>query len=98
MNEDILAGNWRQLRGNLRSWWGNLCDDDFEWIGGQKNRLIGLIQQQYGCTSDPAEEEVDHCFSEFQASGDDLLSVIKAKTYESGENAANKARGAISAV
>ena len=96
MNEDILAGNWRQLRGKLRSWWGNLSDDDFEWIGGQKDRLIGLIQQKYGCTRDQAEEEVDRRFSE--ASGDDMLSGIKAKTYELGENAANKARGAISAV
>ena len=96
MNEDILAGNWRQLRGKLRSWWGNLSDDDFEWIGGQKDRLVGLIQQKYGCTRDQAEEEVDRRFSE--ASGDDMLSGIKAKTYEFGENAANKARGAISAV
>ena len=96
MNEDILAGNWRQLRGKLRSWWGNLSDDDFEWIGGQKDRLVGLIQQKYGCTRDQAEEEVDRRFSE--ASGDDMLSGIKAKTYELGENAANKARGAISAV
>src|SRR4030095_14963172 len=98
MNEDILEGNWRQLRGKLRSWWGNLSDDDLEWIGGQKDRLIGLIQQKYGCTRDQAEEEVDHRFSEYQASGDDMLSGIKAKTYEFGENAANKARGAISAV
>ena len=96
MNEDILEGNWRQLRGKLRSWWGNLSDDDFEWIGGQKDRLVGLIQQKYGCTRDQAEEEVDRRFSE--ASGDDMLSGIKAKTYELGENAANKARGAISAV
>ena len=96
MNEDILEGNWRQLRGKLRSWWGNLSDDDFEWIGGQKDRLVGLIQQKYGCTRDQAEEEVDRRFSE--ASGDDMLSGIKAKTYEFGENAANKARGAISAV
>lgn len=98
MNEDILEGNWRQLRGKLRSWWGNLSDDDFEWIGGQKDRLIGLIQQKYGCTRDQAEEEVDHRFSEYQGLGDDGLSGIKAKTYEFGETAANKARGAISAV
>ena len=98
MKEDILVGNWRQLRGKLRSWWGNLSDDDFEWIGGQKDRLIGLIQQKYGCTRDQAEEEVDRRFSEYQASGDDMLSGIKAKTYEFGETAANKARGAISAV
>lgn len=98
MNEDILVGNWRQLRGKLRSWWGNLSDDDFEWIGGQKDRLIGLIQQKYGCTREQAEEEVDHRFSEYEKGSGDMLSGLKAKTYEFGENAANKAREAVSAV
>jgi uncharacterized protein YjbJ (UPF0337 family) len=36
MNNDIFAGQWRRLRGTLKSWWGNLSDDDCEWVGGQK--------------------------------------------------------------
>ena len=34
MNEDIFAGQWKEMRGASRSWWGKLTDDDFEWIGG----------------------------------------------------------------
>ena len=30
MNEDVFAGRWKEMRGTLRSWWGNLTDDDFE--------------------------------------------------------------------
>jgi len=36
MNQDIFAGQWKQMRGTLKSWWGKLADDDFEWIGGRK--------------------------------------------------------------
>jgi uncharacterized protein YjbJ (UPF0337 family) len=32
MNTDIFEGQWRQMRGELRSWWGKLTDDDLEKI------------------------------------------------------------------
>ena len=28
MNQDILKGKWKQLKGNLRKTWGKLTDDD----------------------------------------------------------------------
>jgi len=95
MNEELFTGQWRQLRGALKSWWGILTDDDLEWIGGQKDRLIGLIQQKYGWTRDQAQEEVDRRFSEYEDG--DRLANIKASTYALGETAASKARGAFSA-
>ena len=30
MNEDIFAGQWKQMRGELKSWWGKLADDDLD--------------------------------------------------------------------
>jgi uncharacterized protein YjbJ (UPF0337 family) len=98
MNEDVIAGQWRELRGTLKSWWGNLSDDDFDWVAGEKDRLIGVLQQKYGWTRDQAQEEVSRRFSEY--GNKDLgksLGDIKAKTYALGEQAANKARGAVSA-
>jgi len=46
MNYDIFAGQWKQMRGTLKSWWGKLSDDDFEWIAGQKDKLIGLATRE----------------------------------------------------
>jgi len=65
MNEDILAGQWKEMRGQLKSWWGKLTDDDFEWIGGQKDKLIGLIQERYGYTRDQARDEMERRFDEY---------------------------------
>lgn len=45
MNQDIFAGQWKQMRGALKSWWGKLADDDFDRIGGQKDQLIGIVQR-----------------------------------------------------
>ena len=65
MNEDKLAGQWKEMRGELKSWWGKLTDDDFEWIGGQKDKLIGLIQERYGYTRDQARDEMERRFDEY---------------------------------
>jgi len=99
MNHDIFAGHWKQMRGTLKSWWGKLSDDDFEWIEGQKDKLIGLVQEKYGYTRDQAREEVDRRFNEY-GDKDSTARVrdITAKVYEFGETAANKARGAVTAL
>jgi uncharacterized protein YjbJ (UPF0337 family) len=99
MNHDTFAGHWKQMRGTLKSWWGKLSDDDFEWIEGQKNKLIGLVQEKYGYTRDQAREEVDRRFNEYD-NKDSSASVrdMKAKVYELAETAANKARGAVTAL
>jgi uncharacterized protein YjbJ (UPF0337 family) len=64
-NRDILAGQWKQLRGSVKSWWGRLTDDDFDRIAGQKDRLIGTLQEKYGYTRDMAQQEVDRRLKEY---------------------------------
>ena len=59
MNEDIFAGQWKQMRGDLKSWWGKLADDELDLIGGHKDKLIGLVQERYGYARDQAEHEVE---------------------------------------
>ena len=54
------------MRGDLKSWWGKLTDDDFEQIGGQKDRLIGLLQERYGYTREQAQHEIERRFQEYE--------------------------------
>ncbi len=59
MNKDIFEGNWKQMRGQMRNWWGKLTDDDFEQIAGNKDKLVGKLQERYGYSREQAEREVD---------------------------------------
>ena len=59
MNEDILKGQWKQLRGQIKEWWGVLTDDDLDKINGRRDQLIGKLQQKYGFTKDQATRELD---------------------------------------
>jgi uncharacterized protein YjbJ (UPF0337 family) len=59
MNEDILKGEWNQIRGQIKGWWGVLTDDDVEKINGRRDRLIGVLQEKYGFTKEQATRDVD---------------------------------------
>jgi len=59
MNEDILKSQWKQIRGHLKEWWGVLTDDDLNKINGQRDQLIGILQQKYGYTKEQATRELD---------------------------------------
>lgn len=65
MDQDIFASQWPQMRGAMKSWWGKLTDDDFERIGGQKDKLIGWVQMYYGQTHEQAQQEVERHLKEY---------------------------------
>ncbi|MFN0130553.1 MAG: CsbD family protein [Verrucomicrobiales bacterium] len=69
MNQDIFTGQWKQMRGTLKSWWGKLADDDLERVGGQTEKLIGVLQEKYGYAREQAYHEVTQRMKEY---GDSL--------------------------
>ena len=58
MNEDTIAGNWKQFKGKVKEQWGKLTDDDMTVIEGKRDQLVGKIQERYGYAKDQAEKEV----------------------------------------
>ena len=65
MNAEILKGKWKQLRGEVKKWWGDLTDDDLEKIAGEHDKLVGRIQERYGYAKEQAEAEVDRRLREY---------------------------------
>lgn len=59
MNADQLKGKWKQLKGSVKTKWGKLTDDDLDVINGQRDQLIGRIQERYGIAKDEAQRQVD---------------------------------------
>jgi uncharacterized protein YjbJ (UPF0337 family) len=68
MNEDVFEGMWKQMKGNVREWWGKLTDDDLEKIGGKKDKLVGALQERYGYTRERADEEITRRVREYETS------------------------------
>jgi len=59
MNKDILKGKWIQVKGDIRSWWGKLTDDDVNQIEGDTEKFIGKLQGRYGYGREQAEGELN---------------------------------------
>jgi uncharacterized protein YjbJ (UPF0337 family) len=62
MNADVFAGKWKQAKGQVKDWWGKLTDDDLTRVDGNRDKLIGALQERYGYARERAEEEVDRRF------------------------------------
>jgi len=67
MNQDVMQGQWKQMRGKAKEWWGNLTDDDLDVIDGQREQLIGKLQERYGYSRDRAMQEVDMRMREWES-------------------------------
>ena len=66
MNADTLKGQWHQVKGEIKTQWGKLTDNDLDQIAGQSEKLIGKLQERYGYAKDQAEKE----FRDFEYDAD----------------------------
>ena len=60
MNWDIVKGQWKQMKGEMRKQWGKLTDDDVTLINGKREELAGRLQERYGYQKEQAEKEIDN--------------------------------------
>ncbi|MBV8827766.1 MAG: CsbD family protein [Acidobacteriaceae bacterium] len=59
MNSDQFEGKWKQLKGSVKQRWAKLTDDDVTMLSGQKDQLVGKLQERYGITREQALREAD---------------------------------------
>lgn len=56
MDNNVFKGKWKQLKGEAKKQWGKLTDDDLDVIDGEKDKLVGKLQERYGHTKEDAEK------------------------------------------
>ena len=67
MNLDRFEGNWTDFKGNLKSKWGKLSDNDLTQIDGNAEALAGKLQDVYGKQEDEAKHEARSAIGDVQA-------------------------------
>ena len=58
MNWDQIKGNWKQFSGQAKQQWGKLTDDDITRMHGEREELVGRVQERYGIARDEADRQV----------------------------------------
>ena len=66
MNKDVFEGKWKQVRGEVRGWWGKFTDDDLDKVAGQFDVFVGLLQEKYGYSRAQAEGEIEKNMNDYE--------------------------------
>jgi len=59
MNDDIIKGKWKELKGKVKQHWGKFTDDEVTQMKGSYEELEGHLQTKYGFQKDAAKQEID---------------------------------------
>jgi len=84
VNAQTLQGNWNEIKGKLRSKWGQLTNDELQQFGGNVDQLVGLIQRKTG----EARNAVEHYLEELTANGSATFSQASETVREYAQQAA----------
>jgi uncharacterized protein YjbJ (UPF0337 family) len=53
------------MRGNLKTEWGRLTENDRRLIDGKFDQMIGLVQERYGYTKEGASKVLTHYLGDY---------------------------------
>lgn len=57
MNQNTVQGNWKEIKGKIKSKFGKFTDDELESFNGKLDQVAGKIQKTYGYSQERAEKE-----------------------------------------
>ena len=63
MDWDQIGAKWQHFKGSMKQQWGELTDDDLDYVAGTRDRLVGRLQEKYGVTKQEAERQADRWFA-----------------------------------
>lgn len=86
INQQTLQGNWNEIKGKLRTKWGQLTNDELQTFDGNVERLVGVIQRKTG----EARGAVEHYLEEVSANGASTISHATEAVRDYAQQAAER--------
>src|ERR1700722_16626933 len=72
MNQSTVSGKWQELKGEIRTRWGKLTDNELEATKGNVESIAGLIQQRYGDVKEVATQQLSSFLDHFYSRASDI--------------------------
>lgn len=79
LNESVIKGKWKEIKGEISKTWGNLTNDDVEKTKGNLNAVAGLIQQKYGIAKEEASRKLSQVLNKFSTGVEDAVDSVSHK-------------------
>jgi uncharacterized protein YjbJ (UPF0337 family) len=80
MDTNELSSQWEKIKGEIRSQWNKLTDEDINRIAGSKDKLVSVLQERYGYVWDEARQMVDRYLEDYGSLKTQATAALKAVT------------------
>ncbi len=60
MNSDQFEGKWKQIKGDCKSKYGKITNDEYKEAEGDFDKLAGKVQERYGKSKEDLKKEIDN--------------------------------------
>ncbi len=77
MNEDIIKGKWKEIKGEIKTLWGKVTDNELDKTTGKLESIVGIIQQRYGSNKEEIQNKLHSIISKFSETTDKAKNSIK---------------------
>lgn len=98
INQQVLQGNWNEIKGKIRSKWGQMTNDDVKSFDGNVDQLLGLIQRKTG----EGRESVERFLNDVTANGSSAVAqaaeTVREYVHQAGATIQDGAKLAAEAV
>lgn len=84
MNTEQMSGKWKQMKGAVQQKWGKLTDNDLQVINGQRDMLVGKLQERYGLMKEEAQKRADEFFKSYESEEENEHTTY-GKTHDSAD-------------
>ncbi|MGH9559688.1 MAG: CsbD family protein [Bryobacteraceae bacterium] len=54
MDWNRVEGEWEQIKGSAKERWAKFTEDDLKEIAGNRDKIVGKLQEKYGISKDEA--------------------------------------------
>ncbi|WP_254511215.1 CsbD family protein [Anatilimnocola floriformis] len=89
-NAQTLQGNWNEIKGKLRTKWGQLTNDDLGAFNGNVDQLVGMIQRKTG----EARQAIEQFLDSFNKGGSSIAGQAAEYASQATNRIAEYAQGA----
>ncbi len=78
LNEDKMKGKWTEIKGEIKTQWGKMTDDELDQTSGNLVSILGLIQQRYGEKKEEVQGQLARIAAKFSQKTEDIKNDLKA--------------------
>ena len=89
-----IEGNWNEIKGKLRTRWGQLADEDLTQFHGEVDKLVGTIQRKTGEGREAIEKYLNELAGPGASSLGQAAETVRQYTQRAAEGVQNTARQA----